>query len=495
MNRRKLLQRGFAGLALPTLGRALEQPAKSGTQPNKAGESHTGMRAYVGDLAYSGSTAPALVVEPGLPWRLVCWAEAQYVPYWDIDGVWVTTEWFETLGTKSPYDYEPISDKELRYTHVELAEIGPARAVVHWRYSLCDTRPEPRVFHDNTTAEEFHTVYPDGITVRKLVGYPGNGNPVEGAPKMWEVGEMLLILPQGSRLEDDLDPSGMTISNIAGDAYRHRFLKTIADSNVFSLPADQLIRSLCTVYPASRTWSEYIYVGSLKNRPSPFMVVANNQEFFPHLHCLTCGGDHPESLLWMQPFLWKHYPQFHGEYHIGVEATEADLQTRSVSTSYVTVEPWMHPSFRRNDPNFPFDPKWNPPRGTTWLMLQGVNPGDENYPRRLAAAWLHPGGVKATAGRYLGYVPAERAYRFAAADYRIDFELTPAAGYTQINPVVVVEDWHHGNPQVALDGQHPKAEDVAVSWTGGRLIVWFRRELTATARFTIEGWPGLSWMP
>jgi hypothetical protein len=124
-----------------------------------------------------------------------------------------------------------------------------------------------------------------------------------------------------------------------------------------------------------------------------------------------------------------------------------------------------------------------------------VNPGDENYPRRLAAAWLHPGEVKATAGRYLGYVPAERAYRFAATGRRVDFELTPAAGYAQINPVVVVEDWHHGNPQVALDGQHPKAEDVAVSWTGSRLIVWFRRELTSTARFTIEGWPRLGWQP
>jgi hypothetical protein len=494
MDRRELIRSGFAALTLPGLGWAL-MPLKADITPAKAGTSDSGMRAYVGDLEYGGAKAPALVVEPGLPWRLVCWAEAQYVPYWDIDDVWVTTEWFETLGTKSPYDYEPISDKELRYTHVELAEIGPARAVVHWRYALCDTRPQARVFQDNTTAEEFHSIYPDGITVRKLVGYPGNGNPLEGHPKMWEVGEMLLILPRGSRLADSLDPGEVTISNIAGDTYRHRFLKTVADSNVFSLPADRITQSLCAVYPASRAWSEYIYVGSLRNRPSPFMVVTNEQRLFPHLRCITCGGDHVETLLWMQPFLWKHYPLFHGEYHIGIEAKETDLQTRPVSTSYVTVEPWAHPSFRSNDPDIPFDSKWNPPRGTTWLMLQGVNPGDENYPRRLAASWLHPGAVKATTGRYLGYAPAERAYRFAAAGPALDFELTPASGYTQINPVLIVEGWNHGNPQVTLDGQPPKAGDVAVSWTVNRLIVWFRRELTSTARFTIEGAPGLSWQP
>ena len=253
MNRRRLLQSGFATLSLPALGRGSGTNAASETHARRIEECHSGMRASVRDLTYSGSTAPALVVDTGLPWRLVCWAEAQYVPYWDINDVWVTTEWFETVGVNSPYDYEPISDKNLRYTHVELVEIGPARAVVHWRYALGDARAEPRVFHGNTTAEEFHTIYPDGITVRKLVGYPGNGNPAEGQSKFWEVGEMLMILPKGSRVEDDLDPRGLTVSNLAGDIYHHPFLKAQADLLTSGLAPEKINNRLCALAPATRT--------------------------------------------------------------------------------------------------------------------------------------------------------------------------------------------------------------------------------------------------
>ena len=223
------------------------------------------------------------------------------------------------------------------------------------------------------------------------------------------------------------------------------------------------------------------------------MVVANNQELFPHMRCHVCGGDHPESLVWQQPFLWKHYPQYHREYHIGVQATEADMQTRSVSTSYVSVLPWVHPLADRHDPTIPFDPNWSPPRGTTWLMLQGVNPGDENQPRRLAASWLHPGEVRTTVGRFLGYEAAERAYRFEATDGRLDFEMRPKSGHAQINPVVIVENWTNGNPRVTVDKREPQAKDVAVSWSGSRLIVWLRRDITTSANISVEGWPHLRW--
>ncbi len=487
MKRRGFLQSTMAATMLPKLGRASGQAPTEG-QATIPTAIDSAMRASVGNLTYSGSTAPALVVNVALPWRLVCWAEAQYVPFWDINGVWVTSEWLETLGTKTPYDFEPISDKALRYTHVEAAEIGPARVVVHWRYALCDTHE--KVFHDNTTAEEFHTIYPDGVTVRKTVGYPGTGEPREGQPKMWEVGEQLLILPQGSRVEESLSPDGMTISNLEGASYQHKFLRMKANSNFEKQPPSEITRWLCQVYPASKTWSEFIWSGGLPSGPQPFIIVPNRQELFPHTKCHLCGGDHPGTLLWQQPFLWKHYPQFHGEYEIGIPATEADLAHRSVSTSYVSVLPYTHPqAFAHPDPSMPFDPHWNPPRGTTWLMLEGVHAGGADYPRRLAASWLNPAQVDVHVGRYLGYEPAERAYRFSTADRRVDFELRPKAGSAQINPVVVIENWTFGNPRITLDQHDVETGSYAVSWTGNRLIVWFKREVTSPLRVAIAGWP------
>jgi len=490
MHRRKFLRTGLGTTLALASDRASARSSRE-TPASKLGKrTGSGMSAYFGDYTYSGSTTPALVVELGKPWKFVCWADAQYVPFWDIDGVWVTTEWFETLGTKTPYDFEPISDKKLRYTSVEILEIGPARAVVHWRYALCDTRPEARIFHDNTTAEEFHTIYPDGVTVRKVVGYPGNGEPREGQPKMWEVGELLLVLPQGSQLLEVLGQDGVKISNIAGDSYQHRFSSYAVATIDFEQPnlADS-IRRLCQVHPPSREWTEFIWQGGLRDRPEPFVVVPNKQEWFPHARCRTCGGDHPETSLVQWLAIWKHFPQWSGdEYHIGIPATEADLARRSVSLSYLFVDPWVHPVAASNpSPSLPFDPQWNPPRGTTWLLLYGVNPGDTDHPRRLAASWLHPGEVKTLAGRYLGYEPAERAYRFQATGYRVDFELAPAPGLGQINPVVVVEDWAYGNPKISLGRGELPVGSYKASRARNRLVVWFEAEIKNLTPISIEG--------
>ena len=77
-----------------------------------------------------------------------------------------------------------------------IVHAGEARAVVHWHYALCDNRF--RIFHGNTTADETYTVYPDGIAIRKLVGWPGDENDFGGNPTLWEVGEWIVLNPAGT---------------------------------------------------------------------------------------------------------------------------------------------------------------------------------------------------------------------------------------------------------------------------------------------------------
>ena len=125
----------------------------------------------------------------------------------------------------------------------------------------------------------------------------------------------------------------------------------------------------------------------------------------------------------------------------------------------------------------------------SWRERNRRNLLRSGFPGRLAASWLHPAEVKMTAGRYLGYEPAERAYRFEAADQRVDFELLPAADSPQVNPVAIVDNWSFGNPRVTVDQLELAPKDYAVSWAGTRLIVWFRREIEKSARITIQGWP------
>ena len=129
------------------------------------------VRAYEGDISFSGINGPGIIVEFGKPWRLTFWSEAYFIPCWDLGRQWLTHEWLETGSTENMHCYEPMMDYELRYTNARIVQAGGARAVVHWHYALCDNRF--RIFHGNTTADETYTVYPDGIAMRKLVGWPG----------------------------------------------------------------------------------------------------------------------------------------------------------------------------------------------------------------------------------------------------------------------------------------------------------------------------------
>lgn len=70
--------------------------------------------------------------------------------------------------------------KKLKYSRVSILEQGPARTKVHWHYACCNVRYE--VFNGNTVADEYYTVYPDGVGVRKLVGWPGGEKILEGIP-------------------------------------------------------------------------------------------------------------------------------------------------------------------------------------------------------------------------------------------------------------------------------------------------------------------------
>ena len=102
----------------------------------------------------------------------------------------VPPEWLETHSPEDDFCYEPIMDKELRYSRVHILESDPVRARIHWHCALCNPRYE--IFNGNTTADEYYTVYPDGIAVRKLVGWPGDKTEFGGNSIFWEVMEFIL---------------------------------------------------------------------------------------------------------------------------------------------------------------------------------------------------------------------------------------------------------------------------------------------------------------
>ncbi len=75
------------------------------------------------------------------PMRLVFWQGTNYIPAWVTEnGKWFTDEFIESYSEGCPNhgDCEPMSDKQARYSHVNIVESSDARVVVHWRYALAE---------------------------------------------------------------------------------------------------------------------------------------------------------------------------------------------------------------------------------------------------------------------------------------------------------------------------------------------------------------------
>ena len=262
------------------------------------------VRAYEDDISFSGMTGPGIIVDFGQPWRLTFWREAYYIPCWDLGRQWLTHEWLETGSTENMHCYEPMMDYELRYTRREILHAGDARAVVHWHYALCDNRF--RIFHGNTTADEYFTVYPDGIAIRRLVGWPGDESAFGGNPTLWEVGEWIVLNPAGTVPEDALRSPALTLTDLAGN---------ITD---MSWPYyRQGSRSFCAQFPAMARWGEYIGRVNFVDLPSPYAAFPNSQLLFPHVPCSVCGELHPE----IRPFVGNqsdmHLPGYKRSDYVG----------------------------------------------------------------------------------------------------------------------------------------------------------------------------------
>ncbi len=134
------------------------------------------------------------------------------------NGKWYTDEFLETWGDDAcapGWDCEPMSDKQGRYSRVNIVENSDARAVVHWRYALAEVEQYHGAWSDPDTgwfdwADEYWTVYPDGIAIRKQVLH--STDPMR--PHEWQ--ETIVLHQPGSTPGDDINNDAITLENMQG---------------------------------------------------------------------------------------------------------------------------------------------------------------------------------------------------------------------------------------------------------------------------------------
>jgi hypothetical protein len=117
--------------------------------------------------------------------------------------------------------FEHMADKRCERSSAKIIENNDARVVVHARYACVAIDGSFLIYRTQTDpdtgwgiwADEYYTIYPDGVTVRHMVAVNHNG------AGQWQ--ETILFNQPGARPEDTVEIEALTLANIKGESHTY----------------------------------------------------------------------------------------------------------------------------------------------------------------------------------------------------------------------------------------------------------------------------------
>ena len=412
--------------ALPTL-----PPGPAGF-----GAFYTRLRYYEGwDASWRVADHPDVVVRfDQAPYWFAFWRGTSYIPHWVTEnGIWYDNEFVETFPPGMVGSAEPMSDKQCRTSHVRILESSDARAVVHWRYApigvgYVPAYPDPLTDWADWT-DEIHTIYPDGVGVRKIVAHTS----LPDAKREWHEG--IVVMGPGTTPNDALAPVGLTLANSRGQS------------------VDVSWEKATPPFDPEQPERSGIQVIHTRSRYKPFAIARWQDE--PSFDVYSGEVRRDVSIY---PW-WNHWPTAF-EPSNGRYALAADR----ASHSSLTHMRWKEIAKTRHS--------------VTKVHLEGMSDAGVAELASLARSWESPAVPKVEGPVYSGgdYDPGERAWileRSAAATTEpLALTLAASPASPVDNVALVVKGWGDGGATLALDGR-----EVAV---GKDFRVGHRRRLEAT---------------
>jgi hypothetical protein len=380
------------------------------------------------------------------PIRMVFWQGTNYGGEWVTENnKWYTDEFVETGGKvdcPGGEDCEPMSDKENRYSHVRIIENTDARAVVHWRYGLCEVvsytcaNPDP-ITGWTDSADEYFTIYPDGVAVRKQVLWTSNF-------KNWhEFQESIIVNGPGTRPEDNIQPDALTIANMKGETAVYSWEK--------GPPAKKM----------EKPEHPNIQLVNLKSNWKPFQIVSPVNSTMQ----IYTGEPTYSMFEW-----WNHWPVAQVR-SSGISAVAPDRASSS-SLSHIYWDPYAQTD-----------------NSMTKILLHGLTTKSAAELLPLAKSWLSPPGVEFTGPGFQsqGYDPTQRAFivvrESGSPASQLRFLLKASTESPLMNPAFVIKNWGDAEPKLSIDGK-PVARGANFRYgfvshlEGNDLIVWLGLEST-----------------
>lgn len=389
----------------------------SGAKPSKFGAVYTTLKFYEAwDKPWPVSNQADVVINfDDNAHKFVFWRGTSYIPHWVTEnGIWYNNEFLETWDVNGCH--EPMSDKRCQYSNVRILENNDARAVVHWRYALIDNlNIMARV--DSLSgfgewADEVFTVYPDGVSVRKVTLHSSQPQ----SQHEWQEG--MVVMGPGQRPEQVLEAGGLTLANMKGEAHTYDWGK--------GLPKEKDKYGYVQLPEKAN-----IHLINTKSQLKPFVVISPKANPIFNVYNGELRSD-----VSMYPW-WNHWPA---------------AQKPSDGRYAMTDDNASHSSLT----NINWDAYEITEDTHTKIMLHGLTNKKAEDLRNLTNSWATPAPLKFSANSPIKgeYNPTERAYQIKTNSQTksLNFSIEASENSPIENVAFVVKNWGNREVSLKMDG-------------------------------------------
>ncbi|MEY8552009.1 LamG-like jellyroll fold domain-containing protein [Bacteroides uniformis] len=385
-----------------------------------------------------GDYSDVVVRFPNNPIKYIFWRGTGYIPAVVTENnIWMTDQSVENFSTGECY--EAMGDKQCRYSHVRILESTPARCIIHWRYALANINHQ--IYAEDETGwgnwvDEYWTIYPDGIAVRKQVLHSPE---YVASPNGFQFQETIFFNQPGTRPQDNVHIDAISFCDMKGNVATYSWEQG---------PPDKF----------DKTMFEPIQCVNLKSKFKPFSIFHPKRIAKPFLFG------------WVENYsifpCWNHWPvsQIKSD---GRNATASDRPSHSSLTETVGKSQVV---------------EYGPGNTVIARQILGMTTAPIESLLPLAKSWNYAAELKLQGNdyRYLGYDVYLRAYcieRINTCNKPLVFNICATSDSPICNIAFEVKQWNSSDAAIKLNGKYlEEGRDYFLGYVpmleGNKLIVW-----------------------
>jgi hypothetical protein len=325
---------------------------------------------------------------------------------------------------------------------------------VHWRYALTDVlyriaNIDP-VTNWGDWADEYYTIYPDGIAIRHFL--------VHGEEDDYSITEPTLFSNPGQKPEDNIELAAVTLANLKGQISTHSYEQWPADEHRgFKDAIDDPVVAMLNL--KSKTKAFYIY----------------EQE----THVGPYGGGIREIDYRLSNFHWRnHWPVS----QIPCDGRFVLANDRVTSSAIISAEPFL--TRRKKD------------RSWEGRFILGITDKTVDQLIPFARFYLNPPilNIENDDFVYQGFNKNDRAYHISkkeAQAVNLKFSVKASQQSPLVNPVFVIENWGNLQPVIKINN-HSNTDNIVLKYDlqktlgSGNLIIWLEIKTDQNTNFLIS---------